>query len=72
MVDQPASGSPPGGESREGLPIGFLCWAAGLAGASWTGITLAEFERFGAFEALGGGVLLAALTALALGRAPRW
>ncbi len=71
MVEQPGSVARPVGARPAGLPVGFLCYVAGLAGASWTGITLAEFERFGAFEALGGGAILAALTAVALAGAPR-
>lgn len=71
MVEQPGSSARPVGARPAGLPVGFLCYAAGLAGASWTGITLAEFECFGALKALGGGAILAALTAVALGGAPR-
>ncbi len=45
------------------MPRAFLSWTAGLAGASWAGVTLAELDRFDARIALAAGVLAAVVVA---------
>ncbi len=61
------------------MPVGFLCWAAWLAGTSWVGVTLTEAGHFSAVASVGGGLALAGVVraklaggACGASRASRW